>query len=185
VREPVLDKKSMYRRMVAGEFGNTLPRFFTVRDWLESGVQYTLWGVQHTSIAGFPGTRLDVHYEDVEDVIRDGGFNGNYCIAPMVHQVGNVQWEGDVYDHPEHGVICSGNVSPANGSWRTHMKAPRLWEGCAATTLLRAVLNENSFDDLMELVAAFPNHVVELSALDACFGTLPNRNAVIWEVRRY
>jgi hypothetical protein len=65
------------------------------------------------------------------------------------------------------------------------MLAPRLWEGSAARGLLRAVLNPNSYDDLMEMIGVYPNHVVEMSVLDCCFGTVPGRNAVVWEVRRY
>jgi hypothetical protein len=113
-----------------------------------------------------------------------GGFNGDYNISPMMAQEGRqVLWEGDVCLGP--GLLCSGHANPAPGSWRTHMKNPRLWEGSAASVLLRSVLNENSHDDLMTLVDLYPDHVVELSALNVCFGTVPGRNAVIWEVRKY
>jgi hypothetical protein len=184
---PVLTKREMYRRLVAGEFGNTLPRYFSLGEWHDSAdyARYVLWGVQHASISAFPGTRLDVPRQDVAVVAHNGAFGMDYVISPMVHQVGRVQWEGDVYDHPERGLICSGNLDPAPGSWRKHMLAPRLWEGTAARVLLRQVLNANSYDDLESLVARFPGHVVEFSALDCCFGTHPGRNAVIWEVRRY
>jgi hypothetical protein len=104
----------------------------------------------------------------------------------MVHQVGRVQWEGDVcVRHDGPGLLCSGTVAPAPGSWRRHMLAPKRWEGSAATVLLRTVLNENSYDDLIALLETYPGHVVELSALDVCFGTVPGRNAVTWEVRQY
>lgn len=184
---PVLTKRDMYPRLVAGEFGNTLPRYFRLSEWHDSAdhAQFLLWGVQHTTKAAFPGTRLDVPRQDVGVCVAVGDFGRDYCISPMVHQVGHVQWEGDVYDHPERGLICSGNVGPAPGSWRSHMKKPQLWEGAAARVLLRSVLNPNSFDDLLELVSRFPCHVVELSTLDVCFGTLKNRNAIIWEVRKY
>ena len=184
---PVLTKAEMYRMLQAGAFGNTIPRWFDLHEWRARGHchRYELWGVQHSTKPAFPGTRLDVHWRDVDAVVECNGFGRDYCISPMVHQVGAVQWEGDVYDHPERGLICSGNVGPAPGSWRTHMKAPRLWEGSAARSLLRHVLNPNSYEDLMVLVENYPNHVCELSALDVCFGTVPNRNAVVWEVRRY
>lgn len=183
---PVLTKADMYRRIVAGEFGNTPPRWFDYERWCAEGrSRYRLWGVQHSSVAGFPGTRLDVLGDEVSGLLGAGGFGRDYVISPMVHQVGRVQWEGDVYDHPERGLICCGNACPKPGSWRTHMKAPKLWEGSGARALLRTVLNPNSLDDLLQLVESFPDHVVELSALDVRFGTVPHRNAVVWEVRKY
>lgn len=183
---PVTTKADMYRRLIAGEFGNTIPRWFDYDRWCDEGrSRYRLWGVQHTAKPAFPGTRLDVLGDEVSALLIDNGFGSDYCISPMVHQVGRVQWEGDVYDHPERGLICSGNFAPRPGSWRTHMKAPRLWEFTAARMLLRHVMNPNSHADLMELIGRFPGHVVELSALDVCFGSVSHRNAVVWEVRRY
>lgn len=183
--DPVKNKRDMYRRIVAGEFGNTLPRFFDLADWVASGRRFALWGVQHTSIAGFPGTRLDVPTAEVPARIAAGGFGADFVVSPMVHQVGRVLWEGNVCEIPGCGLVCSGNVSPAPGSWRRHMLAPRRWEGSAARVLLRSVLNPNSYADLETLLDSYPGHVVELSALDVCFGTCPDRNAVIWEVRAY
>lgn len=187
MKSAVSSKADMYRRSVAGEFGNTLPRFFTIREWWAASPRPGfLWGVQHTAIAGFPGTRLNVPTEDVTILVTDHGFGADYVISPMLHQYGRVQWEGDVcsrWDGP--GLICSGSLKPAPGSWRRHMLAPRLWEGTAATILLRYVLNDNSYDDVQSLIEDYPDHVVELSALDCCVGTKEHRNAVIWEVRKY
>jgi hypothetical protein len=181
---PVTDKKDMYRRLAAGEFGNVIPQYFTIREWLDSGVKYALWGVRHTVVSGFPGTRLDVPSADVERVVREGGFGEQYNISPMVHRIGNIQWEGDVARLTT-GLVCSGNVGPAPGSWRRHMLTPRLWERSAAVALLAQVLNVHSLADVTRLLDDYPDHVIELSALDCCFGTLPGRNAVVWEVRRY
>jgi hypothetical protein len=184
----------MYARIVAGEFGNTLPRWIgpdQFRPWVDAARPANapvLWGVQHTTIAGFPGTKLNVPTAQVLDTITHGGFGDDFCISPMITSLPGLatRWEGDVTRHHETGAIyCSGNTRPAPGSWRTHMKAPRLWEGSAALLLLRTVLNENSFDDLMTLLDDYPGHVVELSATDKCYGTHPGRSAIIWEVRAY
>lgn len=193
MQPPVLTKADMYSRIVKGQFGNTLPRWFELHRWAldaawgpRGPAKYELWGVQHTTIPGFPGTRLDVPRLKVANVIREGGFGDHYCISPMVHQVGNVLWEGDIcHRHDGPGLLCSGHFAPAPGSWRKHMQNPVRWEGSAATSLLRCILNDNSHDDLMVLLEEYPDHVIELSALDVCFGTCPDRNAVVWEVRKY
>jgi len=188
---PVLNKRDMYRRIEAGEFGNTLPRWYTLHDWYNDPKgyedwQHPQWGIQSTSLAGDPRARLNYPRDDVYRYVVESGLDRDgVCISPMVTQYGRALWEGDVYDHPERGLICSGNLGPQPGTWRTHMKSPQLWEFTRARLLLRSVLNENSYDDLMELVARYPNHVYEFTALDVQFGTRPGRNAVMWEVRRY
>lgn len=190
LREPVLRKSDWYARAATGEFGNGLPRFETVREWWDSHLGFEsceLWGVQHKTIAGYPGTRLDVPRRDVPFVIRDkfdGPYAYNYIISPMVHQFGSVLWEGDIMRGVD-GLSCHGHARPAPGSWRRHMAKPDVWKGSAATALLRSVLNGNSYDDLELLLDGYPDHVVELTALSRCYGTCPGRNAVVWECRRY
>ncbi len=181
--EPVLNKADMYRRIATGEFGNVLPKWYDFDAWcVEANPRAgQLWGVQHTKIAGFPGTRLNVDSMNVLAVVDGGDFRGeNYCISTMIHQHGNVLWEGDVTRE-----YISGNFAPAGGSWRRHMLKPRLISGSAARLVLRSLLNENSFDDLETLLDNYPDHVVELTALDCCYGTVPHRNGIVWEVRRY
>lgn len=180
----------MYRRLRAGEFGNTNASWTEYTTWWLAAVNHPvwskqkLWGVRHTKVANWPGTRLNVPTEQVRDTIWAGKFGNDFNVSPMVP--GGIRWEGDVsrrHDGP--GLLCSGNARPVSGSWRTHMQRPRLWEGSAADVLLKWILNENSYDDLMAVLDAFPDHVVELTALDNCFGTVPGRNAVVWEVRKY
>lgn len=189
-REPVLTKAEWYRRAATGEFGNGLPRFHDLAEWWEHPLGYAkceLWGVQHTTIPGYPGTRLNVPRDDVVFQIRDT-FDGprvfNYCISPMVHQFGTVLWEGDIMRGVD-GLSCHGHARPEKGTWRKHMAKPDVWKGSAATAFLRHVLNGNSYDDLELLLDGYPDHVIELSALSRCYGTCPGRNSVIWEVRRY
>lgn len=184
--DPVLTKADMYRRMALGEFGNTNPAYYDMDAWRGSDLfhRFALWGVRHTTIAGFAGTRLNVHRRDVDALVR-GAFSGrDFNISPMIFQAGQVVWEGDVFRGPD-GLVCSGNRHPEHGTWRTHMLRPALWERSAAQSLLWTVLNENSYDDLMNLLDTYADHVIEFSALNTCFGTMENRNAILWEVRRY
>lgn len=178
--DPVFTKADCYRRIVTGEFGNTLPRYFNATAWADSEdfSRYALWGVQHTSIPGFPGTRLDVPTWDVPAMLD--AFHDCYCISPMVHQVGTVLWEGDIDSDGAYG-----HAYPAKGSWRQHMQKPDVWTGSARIALLRHVLSPDSYEDVMLLLDTYPDHVVELSALSVFFGTIPYRNGVIWECRRY
>lgn len=58
--------------------------------------------------------------------------------------------------------------------------------GLQASLLLRKYLNPPAFDDLMELLDLFEDHVVEFSAYTRHIGgAFPSRNLIVWEVRRY
>lgn len=178
----------MYELLFAGAFGNTLPSFFTVREWRESTGATPgdgrLWGIRHMTRPGYPHCRLNLPTEEVPDHVARYFDGEKFNITGMVPPW-SVQWEGDVADVEGYGLVCCGHVSPVPGSWRTHMRSPDEWRGSAAWGLLRTVLNPNSLDDLRVLLDEYPGHVVELSALDRCFGTVPGRNAIVWEVRNY
>lgn len=186
---PVLNKQDMYDRIITGEFGNTLPRWFDWEQWRFAPGGYAskpLWGIQSTTKAGDPRARLNYPRDQVFDyLVQSGLLRDGYCISPMVTQYGKTRWEGDVYDSDDEGLVCCGNVSPEPGTWRKHMQQPKMWKRSAALVLLRTVLTEYSFADLMSLRDRFPGHVYEFTALDCDYGTLPGRNAVIWEVRNY
>jgi hypothetical protein len=188
MRPPVLTKIDMYARLNAGEFGNTLPAWEDPNDWWADvrelpGLDRRLWGVR-SKVANDPLTKLNVPTAEVFD--RVGLISAGANITCMV-KPWSPQLECDVCRRPDGpGLTVSGNVGPIKpGSWREHMKTPKLWEGSRATVILGYHLNANSYDDLMILLEEYPDHVVELSALDHCFGTVPGRNAVIWEVRKY
>jgi hypothetical protein len=54
-----------------------------------------------------------------------------------------------------------------------------------AKITLRRYLDSSSYDDLMDLVETFPEHVIEFGAYETNLGNIPGRNTVIWEVRKY
>lgn len=57
--------------------------------------------------------------------------------------------------------------------------------GIKALTLLRHYLNAKSYDWLEVLLERYPDHVIEFSAYDCNWGTLPGYNCVYWECRKY
>lgn len=68
---------------------------------------------------------------------------------------------------------------------REAMKHPLRATGLVALEILRHFLWPSSFDDLMELLDLYPDHVIEFGAHDVAVGVLPCRNTVVWEVRHY
>ena len=182
MREPIRSKDVMYRTLVAGGFGNTCPVYFSVGEWLRAengGVP--LWGVRsHTS--GDPRARLDVPTAVVADYCRsvfgDHGFN----ITPMVDHM--LAFRGEVYDAGSRGLVLFGVAGRRELKWRPAFRQyGREYTGSAAAVVLRTVMNGNSYDDLQILLEQYPGHVVEFTALEREFGTVPGRNSVVWEVR--
>lgn len=58
-------------------------------------------------------------------------------------------------------------------------------KGLTALNLVKRNLYPSSYEDLQELFDFFPDSVIEFSAYDIGVGNLPNRNAIMWEVRNY
>ena len=181
----------MYRRLIAGEFGNTIPQFTHWRPWIHSEEfqRYDWWGVR-SMIPGGP-CWLNVHYYDVMDHVAELTRKGiGYNISIMIDRIATVRlWAEIAYDASGSLIVYGVEnpaTLPAGSSWRSVMPyGGRHWEGSAARMILRRHLNASSLDDLDVLLAKYPDHVVELSACEECIGTIPHRNAVVWEVRKY
>jgi hypothetical protein len=57
--------------------------------------------------------------------------------------------------------------------------------GVNALHLLKQNLFPSSYEDLQALFDIFPDSVIEFSSYRIPVGNLPNRNAILWEVRNY
>lgn len=180
-------KRRMYELLAAGAFGNTLPQFFDVAAWEASPeyARYAVWGVR-TLVPGGP-CRLNCPRGEVRATAERPEFTAaGVNISLMLDRVSAVTLWADVYDS-EAGLIVYGIENPPRGgSWRKEMPSKgREYRGVAARLLLRRHLNPNSLADLDALRDRYPGHVYELSACEACVGTVLGRNAVLWEVRLY
>lgn len=178
-------KADMYRRLTRGEFGNTIPQYFTVAEWERDAPPYAAWGVR-TLVPGGP-CRLYCPRDEVRQTAERPEFAAaGVNISMMVDAIAGVTLWAEVWDSPAGLVVYGIEYPPRGASWRAEMpRRGRHWEGTAARVLLRRHLNPNSLTDLDTLRDVFPGHVYEFSAVDRCIGTVPHRNAVVWEVRNY
>lgn len=183
----VTSKNRMYPLLASGAFGNTIAQYFSVGAWRASGdsERYPTWGVR-TMTPGGP-CRLYCPTAEVEATAADFESKGHSVnISQMIDATVNVTLYADVYEG-ERGVELHCVENPGKGaSWREAMprRGKRL-TGLAAKMTLARHLNPSSLADLHALLEQYPGHVVELSACDRCIGTIPGRNAVVWEVRQY
>jgi len=64
-------------------------------------------------------------------------------------------------------------------------KDGKVIHGLQVSLLLKRIMDINSYNDTIELLETYPNHIIELSIYNHYTGTIPNRNTIIWEVRAY
>jgi len=185
-------KREMYRMLVAGEFGNTIPQYFSLEDWLISPdhAKYSLWGVRSISGGGDKRMRLNVPRDDVKDYCERWYPHGGVNISPMIDRYAVLRAEAFESGFGEpFGLnvfyVPPGKLIPAD-PWRGSFKryGTRAW-GLKALHLLREHLWPSDWEDLRLTLDRFPGHVVEFSACDRAVGVIPNRNCVIWECRAY
>lgn len=181
----VKTKTEMYALLANGVLGNTVPQWFDVDSWMPHRNKYKWWGVR-TLTPGGP-CWLNVWMPHVPNWCHQAKIDGHrYNISPMVDRIARVTMWANVWDSPTGLVLECFEYPPIEGSWRELMPTKAIgYTGVVANQILKRHLNANSLDDLEILLERYPNHVVELSALETCFGTVPGRNAVIWEVRNY
>lgn len=196
---PITSKRQMYALLASGQLGNTIAQYFDLEAWeaSEECQRYPVWGVR-TLTPGGP-CRLYCPREEVRATAerpeyRRAGVN----ISVMVDAIATVTLFADVYDAPG-GLLVYGVEYPTRGlgteaspagqrgvSWRQAMPSRgREFRGLAARLLLAKHLNASSLADLYALFDRWPGHVAEVSAFDRCFGTVPGRNGIHWELRNY
>lgn len=180
----VRNKVQMYRMLETGAFGNTTNQYFTIDDWKNSEEyrRYSVWGVR--SLAPGGPCRLFCPRDEVESTVLS--FNCSFNISVMVDAVSTVRLWAEIMDTPI-GLSVYAIQNPKKGaSWRKEMPSGGCTcIGLAALMLLQRYLTPSSLADLKELLVTYPGHVVELSVFDRCMGSIPGRNAIIWEVRHY
>lgn len=186
--DPITNKRQMYALLNAGRLGNTLPRWGSVGAWRAAGVcdEFPAWGVQTATGGGGP-YRLHCPTAEVQETCdRFTAAGHQVWISAMVQTRIGQRLMADVTRFPD-GLFVRGIVNPTReAEWRRDMPVhARTYQRTAAKLLLDWALNENSRDDLEILLDRYPDHIVELTAYEKCYGTKQGRNAVTWEVRRY
>lgn len=183
----ITTKRQMYKLLSEGGLGNTIPQYFDVDVWEKSldAAQFVQWGVR-TLTPGGP-CRLYCPREEVRSTAERPEFHSvGVNISVMIDAVRQVTLWADVYDAPGGLIVYGIEYPPKGGSWRALMPVQgREYRGLAARHLLERHLSPSSLADLWALFERYPGHVCEFSVCDRPIGTIPGRNAVVWEVRHY
>lgn len=187
----ITTKAEMYRLLAAGKLGNAIPQYFSLGEWMSSPDhgRYDLWGIRSMAAGGDRRMRLNVPTGEVARLWSLWYPHGGGNISPMIDRHAVLRGHVHESDVEPFGLtlwyVPPGKVveaDPWRGSFREY---GRHAHGAAARLILDQYLWPADRDDLADLLARYPGHVVEFTAADRAIGLVPVRNTVVWEVRLY
>lgn len=168
----------------ANEFGNRAPTWDKFEDFLRSGYA----GLVHirNRVAGGP-TWYDVPAREVPqrlaNIVEHGLASYNSVYFSGMAPTDRTLLQGEVRRSENHLDLF---YSVVKKPMRLALaKGGRQQSGIIAVLLLKEVMDPPSYDWLQILLDRYPDHVIEFSTYAVPWGTIPGRNTVFWEVRKY
>jgi len=182
----ITTKRENYRRYEAGEFGNKLRTWETVADVMASTATEVVMRYMSAGGVNFPGYGTGLLLARVPETVAEWRRAGA--------DESKIRFNERA---PDERLTIQGELMRDEHGWNLfHASAQlpmrkglaldgRQTTGLRAMMLLRGHLSPGSFEDIMVLTDRFPDSVIEFSAYARSLGSIPRRNAVIWEVRNY
>jgi len=170
----------------ADRFGNRAPTWNSFSAFAWEGYD----GLVHVRnrVAGGK-TYYNIPSENVIDLWRKlhGGytdtFNSGWYISAMApHEYNLIQGEVTLFADGPWMMYSTVKNKPMRDALAEQAS---IASGIMVSSLLRQHMDPSSYDWLQELFVLYEDHVVEFSTFSKNWGTIPHRNTVFWEVRRY
>lgn len=181
---PVDSKQDFVQRFLKNEFGNRGPTWDTYDEFRQSGYR----GLIHirNREAGaktwYNVPAADVFYEMRQIIAHGEAIEEDLYFAAMAPTEKTLIQGEVMLDVGGLYLFYSTIAKPMRDALKE--RAESEW-GISAILRLRHYLDPSSYDDMMELLGTYPDHVVEFSTYSCDWGTCPNRNTIFWEVRMY
>lgn len=186
-RPPITSKQDMFRRLDAGEFGNSAKSWRSLAEWEAdpSTRAFPLWGIRSRLKTADARTKLNVPSADVPAFLRAHYPDGGADVTAMLDDITVLKaevCESDLYpvglclDYPT--AIVPGD------EWRGSFREFRKREfGLTALMTLKRHLWPQDLENLRRLLDEYPLHKIEMTVCSRAVGRLPNSNTVVWEIR--
>ena len=191
---PVKNKKNFVARYMEGEFGNRSPTWGTLEEFLEEkkhkrphGYDYSPGNFHLRNRVTSGDTWYDLSSEQVEEcwnlAADDKGLKPEDLYISEMAPTDRTTLQGEIQQTDRGTELYGTNVRlPMRDALR--LSAFTL-TGLQAVSSLVRYCDANSLEWINILLARYPGHVIEFSSYNRSWGTVPNRNTVIWEVRLY
>lgn len=178
---PVLTKADFVRRYQAGEFGNHSPTWDTLSEFSQAHANITdAVHLRNSVIGGWTYYNV-MALQALSLWAASPNPRQWYCsaMAPTEHTL----FQGEVMEGPWGLNLTWTNVrKPMRDALAVYQEYDT---GLTAKHLLQRSMNDLSWEWLQYLLESYPDHVIEFSVYDHCWGTHPGHNTVFWEVRKY
>lgn len=182
---PVLTKKDNYILWQGGFFGNKLRSWRSVDEWRAS--KFSGMVSIRTLVAGGGPCFYDVDDDKVEGIIAGLGLPSDQVMINESAPNDAVLLQGEY----RNDACIDGSYDVFLHSWiqlkmrDALRKSSSTVTGLQARLLVQGLMTPSSFADWQVLIDRYPGHVLEVSIYNRCFGDTPQRNALVWEVRRF
>jgi hypothetical protein len=178
--KPVLSKRDFCNRFKTGEFGNRGPNWWSLDEFKLSLNTEGLFHLRNRVPGGT--TYYDLQYGQLIELWQTMP-NRDIFYAAAMAPTANTIIQGEVMEGPW-GL---------NLTWTTIRKPMRealqhlsnFNTGLLAKYLLQKSMNDLSWQWLQHLLESYPDHVIEFSVYEHCWGTVSGYNTVFWEIRKY
>jgi hypothetical protein len=187
----ILSKKENYRLWRRGCYGNML-RSWTVDEWQKVKFQNKV--AVRTLLCGGGGPciyNLEPDQAESEIIkLRKSGIAADQIMINEMAPNNQIIIQGEFFN----GILVIDEVTYWNHFFYSYMKLPMRaalkYAGLTianlqAHLLLKSCMTPASWEDWNLLCDQYPDHVLEVSIYDCCLGDLPNRNTLVWEIRKY
>lgn len=189
----VRTKLENYRLWTSGALGNRLRSWRSLASWRRSGFEGAV-ALRYLGVGGGRCT-YDLASTDVEaEAARwvAAGVDPNLMMLNEMAPDDALLVQGE-YFAGAYGVSTTGEpvVEPFYHSFEKAPMRVALARSNATSTglrsrlILRYLMSPDSYDEFEALADCYPSHVIEVSVYGRFIGDIPNRNALVWEVRSY
>ena len=180
-----IDSKGKFFRLYQeGVFGNKIRTWESFEDVQASGYADPVT-IRYRGHGGGGFCRYDVPVDKVEEAISElvaeGADRSSLVFNEWVTE-DRITLQGELARFVD-GLYMFYSLESVK--MREAMSRGKEARNTKAKLLLETLLTGSSYADMEALLEMFPDHVIEFTAFDKCIGSIPGRNAVIWEVRNY
>jgi hypothetical protein len=113
--------------------------------------------------------------------LQEHGEQRLYLSEQLPGQPGNILFQGEYCNGGEGEFLRASSVKDFH---RPAMEVAEDFNGASCRPVLRDNMDLGSYERLIELSEAFPDHVIEFTLCDESVGS-ESKPTIVWEVRRY
>ncbi len=181
-------KKKNYTLLKKGILGNTMETFSSLKDVENSGLRWVGARYSDRSISGksfFIITTPDKIRSKVNNFINQGADLNKFIFGETDVEVKDkllIQGEvGEIYGNFELAYSLIPGITNREASNRGYKRVV----GLQARLILKHYMWAADYEWLFKLLDDYSDHIIEFSTFSIPVGKIPNRNTIIWEVRKY